>query len=237
MQHVAIASPDRAAYEAIVAQCEKAGLKNALPYPGYLRSETLLGAGQSIQFNLLANQTADGQPISGNEQRLQQNDAFFVSRIACMIYKAAATAPGAASTEANRSTARLQQFPNTQVFTTNAPAVVAYFNGKLTIKQNDVIYCRDLDMWSMQYADTAQQGQLVFTGSNTDANAIDYARSFQTAIDPMFRLNGQSNIEANILLPTSQTFFQAGLNESLYAVLYLKGWRVQNAGVARTAKG
>ena len=229
-------SQQRAAYEFIMAQSKRLGLQNVLAYPGYLRSEALLGIGQSIDFDILANQTQNGQAIGGTENRLQQNDAFYVSSMAVMLYTvAAAGGAGTAATQAARAAARLQQFPNTTVFTTNAPAAVGFFNGKLTIKQNEKIFCRDHDLYSLQYADTAQQGQLVFTASNVDQNAFDYSKAFQNVLDPMFRLNGQSNIEANIQLP-AQLDFTTVTDVSVYAVLYLKGWRAQNGGLARAAR-
>lgn len=237
MEQMKVRSQSRAAYDFIMEQSRQNGLSNVLAYPGYLRSETLLGQGQSISFNLLANQTADGQAIGGTERRLQQNDAFYIDRIALAVYAAdlgTGTAGSAASQE-QRAVAKLQHFANDNVFAANAGAVVGLFNGALTIKQNERIYCRDLDLYTMQYADTAQQGELIFTGSNTTQNAFQYERAFQQVIDPMFRLNGQSNVEANIQLPASLDF-TAEANTSLYAVLYLKGWRAQNAGVARTAR-
>lgn len=228
-------SQNRAAYDFISAQSKKAGLENVLAYPGYLRSERLLGVGQSIDFNILDNQTSDGQVIGGTERRLQQNDAFYVSRMSVMLYVAEATVAGAQAAQLARAQARLQQFPNTQVFAGNIGAAVGFWNGALTIKQNDKIYCRDHDLWTLQYADTAQQGQTVFTASTVDSNAFKYEDAFQQVLDPMFRLNGQSNIEANIQLPASLDFLQQ-TTTSVYAVLYLKGWRAQNAGVARSAK-
>lgn len=224
-------SQDRANYEFIMAQCRAAGLNNALAFPGYLRSETPCGTGQAINFNLLANQTTDGLIIGGTERRLQQNDAFFVSRMAVMFY-AVSVAPNAAGTQATnaqRAPVRLQQFANPTAFGLNNPAVLgAYNGGALTIKQNDTIYVRDLDLFTMQYVDTAQQDGTVAQ------NAFDFDRSFRAVADPMFRLNGQSTIEANIQLPADLNF-TAVTTTTVYAVLYLKGWRVQNAGVARTA--
>ncbi len=225
-------SQERASYEFIMAQCKKAGLVNALAYPGYLRSETPLGTGQSCSFNILANQTTDGLEIGGTERRLQQNDAFFVSRIGFAFYTVpGVTAAGAPASNAQRAPVRLQHFPNGDVFGLNTPAVVgAYNGGALTIKQNDVIYVRDLDLYTMQYADTAQQNATVTT------NAFDFKKAFQAVADPMFRLNGQSTIEANVQFPAALNF-TAVATTTVYAVLYLKGWRVQNAGVARVARG
>lgn len=229
-----VRSQERAGYEYIMQAAERElGPKNSvIAYPGYLRSETLLTTGQSCDFSILANQSNNGQEIGGTEQRLQQNDAFFITKMAVMLYAAAATA-GQPATQSARASARLQQFPNSLIFNANGDACVGFFNGRLTIKQNEKIFCRDTDIWSMQYADTAQQGQLVFTASTVDSNAIDYERSFRQSLDPMFRLNGQSNIEANIQFPTGLDF-TGETGQSVYAVLYLKGWRAQNFGIARS---
>ena len=231
-----IRSQKRAAYDFIMAQSKAMGLNNVLAYPGFLRSETILNSGQSFDFNLMANQTQDGQAIGGTENRLLQNDAFYVEKIGLFLYTATVAANGAGSPLSNavRAVARLNQFPNAQVFGANAPAVVGLYNGRLTIKQNDRIYCRDHDLYSMQYVDTAQQGQTVFTASTVDASAFDNEKSFVEAAEPMFRLNGQSNVEATIDLPAPLSF-TAVTDATIYAVLYIKGWRAQNGGIARTA--
>lgn len=230
-----VRSQHRASYEYIMALAQKElGPNNSvLAYPGYLRSEVALSTGQSCDFAILANQQIDGQTIGGTEQRLQQNDAFFITRMAVMLYAADQEGTTGQASQINRAQARLQQFPNTAAFAQNTSAVTGFFNGRLTIKQNEKIFCRDTDLWSMQYADTAQEGQLVFTASNVASNAIDYERSFRQALDPMFRLNGQSNIEANIQFPAGLDFTQES-ERVVYAVLYLKGWRAQNFGIARS---
>jgi len=230
LPYIHTVSQHRANYEFIMAQCREAGLENALAFPGYLRSEVPLNQGQSCDFSLLANQSSDGLIIGGTERRLQQNDAFFVTHMAVMLYSVpGTTAAGAPATNAQRAPVALQQYANANAFGLNTPSALAFFNGgALTIKQNDTIYVRDLDLYSMQYTDTAQQ-------SATVVNAFDFERSFRAVADPMFRLNGQSNIEANIQFPAPLNFTLVATT-TVYAVLYLKGWRVQNAGVARSAK-
>lgn len=232
-----IRSQKRAAYDFIMQQSKELGLDNVLAYPGFLRSETILNSGQSFDFDLMANATKDGQAIGGTENRLLQNDAFYIERIGLFLYTATVTSNGAGNplTNAVRAVARLHQFPNLQVFAANTPSIIGLYNGRLTIKQNERIYCRDHDLYSMQYVDTAQQGQTVFTASTVDASAFDNERSFVEAAEPMFRLNGQSNVEATIDLPAPLSFTNV-TDATVYAVLYLKGWRAQNGGIARTAR-
>lgn len=219
---VAAVSPSRAQYDAIVAFNKLNKLNSALPLPGYLRAEVLMEPGiNAVEFKLRSDETANGQPIFPTEQRLNMNDAFYVTALAVMFQNA-----GAAS--ADRFTALPQQAPFDDTFGADAPAMRAVYNGgKLSLIQNDRIYLRDCDLWRMQYVDTAQQGIV----AGYTLNATDPQRGFLQSGDPMMRLNGPSNIEATLKLP--QPFGGAGAND-IYAIFYAVGWRVQNGGVARS---
>lgn len=225
-------SQSRANYEWIMEQSRQNRLNDVIAYPGYLRSEALLTSGsQRVDFAITEAQVIDGQTTGNTEQRLKQNDAFYIERIgfALIPVDVAPAQAGTPGTQLRRAIARPQHFPSAFAFAHNTESANAVWNGgKLTITQNEKIYCRDLDLYSMQYADTAQE-------SATVRSALDYGRMFQAVTDPMFRLNGQSNVECYVQLPTSLDFTQEA-NVSIYAAIIFKGWRAQNGGVARIAQ-
>lgn len=227
-----VRSQNRANYEWIMLQSLQNKLDDVIAYPGYLRSESLLSNGtQRIDFAITEGQLIDGQTVGNTEQRLKQNDAFFIERIGVVLIPVdlGAGVAGTPGTQLQRAVARPQHFPSAFAFAANEDSANAFWNGgKLTITQNEKIYCRDLDLYTMQYADTAQE-------SATVRSALDYSRAFQAVTDPMFRLNGQSNVECSIQLPASLNFTQEA-NVSVYAGIIFKGWRAQNAGVARVAQ-
>jgi hypothetical protein len=232
-------SQDRALWEYIMhMERTKYGNKSALPTPGFLRSDVVLATENQINFALLANEQNQGQEIMPFEQRLQQNDAFYVTRGAVMfyVYDIAQTPEQALQ---RRAQAQLQQFPNVEIFGAQQTGnVTAAFKGKFTLAQNEKIYIRDLDVQSMQYADTAQQGLVTGDGSTTyGQNAILADKGFRDLENPMIRLNGQSTVDAFVKLPYGIAF--SGGQEQEFAVvatLYLRGWRSQNSGVARIAE-
>ena len=224
-----IVSPRRALYEFIVSESNQMGLRAAIPTPGYLRSDALLTSGQSVSFPIAQDQSNAGQAIGGGENRLFNNDAFYVTDIAIRLYTAEADEAGLPSTNAARSRARLHSFPNTTVFGLNAPECVGLFqHGKFTLKQNDRIYIRNMDILSMNYADTAQEA-----AGNIPTDAIEGNSGFRNVQDPMIRLNGPSNIECSIALPDNLNFTLVS-GFSVYAALIFRGWNVQNGGISRS---
>lgn len=230
-----ITSNERALWEYIMHQERTVyGNKNAIPTPGFLRSEVKLGTASQISFGLLANEQNQGQDIMPMEQRLQQNDAFYVTQTALMFYT---YIPGDGSTSevALRAAAKLHQYPALE-FAANQPSIRAAYVGKYSLAQNEKIFVRDLDAFSMQYADTAQEGLVTGDGSTAYAqDAILGNKGWRNMENPMIRLNGQSNVDATLRLPLAIPFDLVE-GSQVVAVLYKRGWRTQNAGVARVAE-
>lgn len=224
---VPIVTGKRAQLAAIAADSQRDGLTNAVPTPGFLRSEVpMTSPYASIDFPILLQQTANGAPTSSTEVRLVTNDAFYVTGIALMFYTVAAAAP----TQAQRARARLQQFPNSAVFAANTPEIQAAYNGNLTISQNNKIFLRQAPLAQMEYVDLAQQGV-----GGAVASSTEWPKGFLPTDDPMIRLNGQSDIQATAQFPDAVALQQVA-NSVVYAVLIMVGWRVQNGGVARTVR-
>jgi len=207
---------------------------NAIPTQGFLRSDVVLNIDNSVDFALLVNEQNQGQDIMPFEQRLQQNDAFYCTALALFFYKFKQGAD-LAETIRNRASAKMHQFASNE-FGANAPSINAAFVGKFTLAQNETIFIRDLDVRSMMYADTAQQGLVTGDGSTAYAqDAVEGNRGFRNVEDPMMRLNGQSTVAASVKFPTTLPFQQE--EEDLVGVaLYMRGWRSQNSGVARISE-
>ena len=232
VNQVPIVTGKRAQLAAIAADSKRMGIKEAVPTAGYLRSEVLVGAPTSaISFPLRTDATSNGQPVGSTERRLSQNDAFYATGWAIMWYSAVSPLAGQPATQAERARARLQQFPNSAVLGLNAPELEAAMNGKFTLTQNNKIWIREADMWSMQYVDQAQQGV-----AGAVASALDFPKVFLETDYPMIRLNGQSDIDAIASFPDAIDPTKVALR-SIYSVLYIKGWLVQNGGVARSIEG
>jgi hypothetical protein len=230
----AITDPARALYEWILRTAGKEGARYALPTPGYLRSEVRLGAQSELVFGMRKDESNGGLAPAPWEQRLDLNDSFFMTHAAFFIYAAKVDEEGQATLEA-RAQARLQHFANANVFGgKTAQAVQAWNTGKLTVSVDDVIYIRDCDLASMQFADQAQEGTTYWNASTTPVsqNAVEGNRGFRLFSAPMVRLNGPSNNDVRVRfgLPIDWT------DETMayFAVMYLRGWRAQNMGIARS---
>lgn len=232
MTNVPSVSVKRAQLNIIKADCEKYNLGEAVPTPGIIRSEVLLGPGalNEILFPIRQDQTNNGQPISSTEVRLANNDAFYLTYVAVQYYtlSVAPAAAGTPGSQAGRARARLQQFPNSAVFGLNAPEIEAAQNGTLTITQNNKIFLREAAMKDMEFVGLAEQGVAGAVASSTE-----WPKGFLDVGDPMIRLNGPSSIEARAIFADAVNATLVA-NQSVYAVFLGKGWLVQNGGLART---
>lgn len=227
-----VASAQRAQLDAIVAECRKAGLTNAIPLPSYLRAEVTLGSAQnSITFEVAANQQVPGQTQSPTENRLKVNDAFYPSHYG-LFFSTWATATANA-----RSRAQLYSFANTVVFGANAPEVDGAYNGYGSLRVNDRVYFDSLDLMRFKRVTPAQQGLAVSTAAADNkyfGDGWEGDAAFAHLPDPLVRLNGQFSNKFTAHFPISLDFTKVAAN-TVSAVLYLRGWLVQNAGTARFA--
>lgn len=224
---VKITSPKRALLDAIEYENRYTyKLANATQLPGYIRSEVVLGTQNEISFAIGTNEQANGQTIFSTENRLNINDAFFITHWAVGFYTYATATTGA------RARARIHQFPNTSVFGLNAPEVAGAYNGKLSLRVDDRVYVDGMDMMRFYNAGTAQQGLAVSTAATNNAyfaDAWDNVGGFANETDPLVRLNGPGKNIFRIALPDTMNFTQV-VGSNVVAVLYLRGWLSQNGG-------
>jgi hypothetical protein len=208
------------------------GLDNAVQLPGFIRSEVVLGVQNEISFAIGTNEQANGQTIVATENRLNINDAFFITH-----YKVGfLTFPTA--TPADRLRARIHQFANTQVFGLNTPSVQGAFNGKLSLRVDDKVFIDSMDMLRFYAASEAQQGLAVSTAASNNAyfaDAWDNVEGWANETDPLVRLNGPGKNIFRVQLPDTVSFnLVAG--QQVVAVLYLRGWLSQNGGGFRSVR-
>jgi hypothetical protein len=206
------------------------GLKNAIMLPGYLRAEVVLGVQNEIAFAVGENVQVAGQPVSATENRLQMNDAFYITHYSVMF------ATWVTATAGARVRAGLHTFANGAVFGLNAPSVEGAYNGRLSLRVDDTVFMDSMDMLRFKAAGTAQEGLAVSTAATNNAyteSRFINSEAFAQETDPLVRLNGMSRNQFRIALPDTLDFGLV-VGSSVSAVLYLRGWLAQNSGAART---
>lgn len=218
---------ERSLYAEAQAVQEERGL-SPIMLPGYIRSEVVMPATTTgFTFPIRSDESFNGQAVQNQESRLNINDAFYMTHLSVMFYTFI-TATGNPA----RVRAALQTFPNTTVFTTNAPEVEAMYNGSLSLKVDSTTFIDRLDMNAFRFSEYAQQGLLVFTASTNGSNVWRNSEMFKMITSPLVRLNGAGKNEFALTFPdTVASNLVAG--SSLGAVLYLRGWKAQNGGAFR----
>lgn len=230
--NVQVKSPNRALYDAIVADNFALGFDDIIPLAGYIRAEAVLGVQNSLQFEI-GDKNFPGQAIQGVENRLRNNDAFYPTHFSVMFYDFL-TANGSAA----RAAARLQTFPNLDVFGLNTPSVITAYNGNLSLRVNDTVYMDSLDMTRFMRASVAQEGMAISSVATTgvmDTSEWNQNDMFAHVVDPLVRLNGQFSNQFTLRLPGNVSFNLVA-DHSVVAVLYLRGWLCQNGGGTRSPR-
>lgn len=202
---------------------------NVIITEGYLRSEVLLGAQSTINFDISANA---GAP-QNTEVRLSINDAFIVTHIAVMIGRVVDTAVGP------HGAMTLHTFPNDKVFTTAAQqlAMQALYSGAMRVQVNDIVYIEALDMLSFLRADNAQQGVAVSTVATTGItgySSMEGNRAFKP-LTPFIMFNGPAKNSVTIELPESLAM-AATAPAQHWGVLLCRGFLAQNGGGFRPSR-
>lgn len=226
---VKIVSPSRALYDAVYQDNIAAGFDEIVPLEGYLRSEVVLGVTNGFEFPLRFDEQAPGQDIAATENRLRQNDAFYPIDYSIQFYTYATNVAG------DRWRQPLQTFANGQVFGLNTPEVAGAYNGRMSLRVNNVVFMDSLDMQRFQFADTAQQGVEI---SGPAPGAYERSATYRDAAfaritDPIVRLNGYYSNRFAVAFP-DQLDFTKVTNAAVVAVLYLRGWLFQNGGGQRS---
>jgi hypothetical protein len=212
--------------------------KGVITTPGYLRLETLLAtSGAATSLNTIAFNTLDTSGTKqATERRLKLSDTFTITNVSFYIGAGTATAVGA-PTAVEQARENLHTFPNIAVASIGAesPQIQALYNGFLSLRIDTTTFLDSIPMKQFYRVGDVQQGTITATGGNV-ANKSSWLSSMygSTPMLPTIELNGQSNIEWSITLPTSVPYTQPAATFT-NAVLILEGFL--NQGAASVQRG
>jgi len=204
--------------------------------PGYLRLETLLSTiGTATSLNTINFNTLDTSGTKQpTERRLKLSDTFTITNVSFYI-GGAASGTVAAPTAIEQAKEELHTFPNTQVACIGAMSdeLEAVYNGFLSLRIDTTTFLDSIPMRQFYRVGDVQQGTITATGGNTGNKSTWLSNMFGTVpMLPTIELNGQSNIEWSITLPTSVPYTQPALTFT-NAVLVLEGFLNQGAATVQ----
>jgi hypothetical protein len=188
---------------------------SAFPQPSYLRIEQQIVSGQSqYSFNI-----KNDSGVSATENKLDQNDAFVVSKVGIALFKEAVVS----GVRTQPGTGVLQYYPNATVFAAEAgnldPAQLENFwNSNLEVKVADTVYFDSLWMKPSRTVRTTQQ-----SSATNKSEAFLYDGLFD--IDPIITFQGSRKNDIVLQLPNfngaQQQYVTA--NERVFVTLLFWG--------------
>jgi hypothetical protein len=189
--------------------------QSAVLSQSYLRFENTLSTTKtSYDFGVLNNQSISGSTQYPTEQRLNLQDAFYISEIMIYIGKASSTTD---------SSYVLQTYPNTVTFSTSGAAAALYtlYNGvlSLTINNRQIVPASDLTKF-LQTPQTQATG-----AANSPVTQFDGA--WANVVEPNLVLIGSKNSLFNITIPSAF----AALDANTRVVILCRGILAQNVTV------
>jgi hypothetical protein len=204
--------------------------------PGYLRLETLLAnVGTATSLNQITFNTLDTSGTKqATERRLKLSDTFTVTNYSFYIGGAASTVVGA-PTGVEQSKEQLHTFPNIQVPCIGAMSteIEAIYNGFLSLRVDTTTFLDSVPMRQFYRVGDVQQGTIYGTaGTATNKSSWNSGMYGRTELLPTIELNGQSNIDWSITLPTNIPYTQPALTFT-NAVLILEGFLNQGAATVQ----
>lgn len=219
----------RADFNAVLKKEISLGNKDALPTIGYLRSDVLLATpSNSVEFQLKQGAANPGTAQLGVENRLKDNDAFYVRDVG-VFFRSADVANGNLFPTAPIQS-DLRAFANGTVLTAAPEVVEQAFQGNLSARVDSTVYIDALDLYRFKYVGDAQSGSgaAIWTADSWKGDDMF------AACTPMIRMNGLGNNEWTVEFPETLPWDTVEPTQAI--VLYLRGFYVQNAGSARNSK-
>jgi hypothetical protein len=181
----------------------------------YLRFENTLSTTKtSYDFGVLNNQSIAGSQQFPTEQRLNLQDAFYISEIMVYIGKAASTTDSAY---------KLNTYPSSTVFTTSGAAAALYtlYNGVLSLTVNNRQIVPNSDI--VKFLQTPQTQATAATNSPID----QFDGAWSNVVEPNLVLIGSKNSLFNITIPSAF----AALDANTRVVILCRGILAQNVTV------
>lgn len=202
---------DRAKYMIANTQgVSKTAAENAVLTQTFLKSIVPLNAtGTSFSFQILNNQNNSGNPQRPDEERLNQQDAVFVSKIWVYVFNASS---------ATATNYVLKTYPSTESFTAGSAGLYAFYNGKLNINVNNSVIVPAYPLQKFLQIPLTQ-----FTAAtNSPVDAFD--GTLVQPWQPNVVFAGVYQTSVNLVLPQALT----SLDANSFACLYVEGVRAQN---------
>jgi len=179
----------------------------------YLRFEqTLSTTKTSYDFGVLNNQTIGGSAQFPTENRLNLQDAFYISELMVYIGKASSTTD---------SSYKLATYPNTVTFSTGASSLYTLYNGvlSLTVNNRQIVPTSDLTKFLQ-----VPQTQLT-AATNSPVDQFD--GQWATVVEPNLVLIGSKNSLFNITIPSAFSTLDANTR----VIILCRGILAQNVTV------
>lgn len=188
-------------------QDAQAEVENAVLTQSYLRFEqTLNNTSTFFNFPVLNNQTGGGQVVTPTEQRLNQQDAFYVQSVAIYLALGAGSA------------LQPHTYPSPTVFTTGAASLYAFYNGKITITINNSVIGPGWDLLNF-----LQQPQTQATAA-TNSPVDQFDPSMVNLWEPNVALIGTKNNVLVVTLPSNI----ATIDANTRCIIIARGVLAQN---------
>jgi len=201
--------------------------------PSYLRLEIPLTATSynTIQWDVLANETTYSGAVGATERRLGTTDAFKAESIALYIAKVVvAAAPVISPTE--RSGMLLDSFVNPLTYlTTEAALLQGIYNGNLRLKIGAITYFEAIDCMRFLRVGVSQRavGSSAASNAPIPRNQWDAMQWGMMPLTPQFTMLGTVSNSFTLNLPTSLDLRSAAGGVNM-AVLYIRGLHALNGG-------
>jgi hypothetical protein len=196
------------------------------PSQSFIRDDVALSGttvGQ-IPWTVTAIQTQTNPTV--NAVRLNNNDAFLLTKIGVFISDTPTTGGAESTTQQNSST--LFTYANSLVFlgAGDAAAVQQLYNGWVYFKEESRVWFEKIRAYEFHRVGTAQQGTLLFTASNQLRSTWDDPKYGMLTVSTPFRMTGKRsyNISLNLQNVTATFAALSGTNGKLYATLILDGF-------------
>jgi hypothetical protein len=208
--------------------------------PGYLRLEQLVATSNvattlsQINFNTL---DTSGVKLA-TERRLKLADTFTITDISFYLGTGGSTVIGA-PTPAEQASERLNTFPNAGVAAigiAGGNSLEAIYNGFLSLRVDTTTFLDSIPMRQFYRVGDVATGVAQSTGAAAGAGFINQSSwplsmFGRSELLPTIELNGQSNIEFGITLPTTVGYTQ--VIGFCTAVIILNGFLNQGAATVQ----
>lgn len=213
----------RLVYKNAVRSMVKAGVdpSKAILSQSYLRFERVASTSvTNYQFGVLLNDVPQGSTVRPLENRLQLQDAFYVSQIQFFI----CLADSATATDYQNST-----YPNPNIFTGAGVAQGLYnaYNGQMSLTVNNRQICVSWDLVRHLSKEQTQQNATLASGVNQDQFNGGSSGSF--VAEPNWVLIGSKNNQLSIQLPSAIPALTA--TKTTVLAIVMRGVLAQNCTV------